>query len=296
MNKRRFTAMLLAALMTASVITSCVEDDTAEDENKQPAVTTTDASAKDPAGDNPNSNSGTHLDPSVDIIDVIDQTFNGFTDLKEENSKGEIVYCNDGEAEPVDKLCAHKFIVSKVNPKDEKGKYVLDQMMTRIEAITMVINAFSKDPINTGRIESHKEWSAIVIDRIEKDNFPKVFKSMIGDKKTGKITEDSLDDFILFDELAVLVVFGYENYTGGRINSGKKTDPSTLTVADVRSYATGVMGILDKWIDDHSVSPRRVSLASFIAKLVESEKKWDYWKDRVAFDASVSVVDPDSDK
>ena len=68
MNKRRFTAMLLAALMTASVITSCVEDDTAEDENKQPAVTTTDASAKDPAGDNPNSNSGTHLDPSVDML------------------------------------------------------------------------------------------------------------------------------------------------------------------------------------------------------------------------------------
>ena len=287
--------MLLAAIMTASAITSCVEDDTDADENKEPAVTTASNSDEVVTGDDANSNSGTHLDPSVDIIDVIDQTFNGFTDLKEENSKGEIVYCNDGEAEPVDKLCAHKFIVSKVNPKDEKGKYMLDQMMTRIEAITMVINALSDDPINKGMIESHKEWSTIVIDRIEKDNFPKIFKSMIGDKKTGKITEDSLDDFILFDELAILIVFGYENYIGVRINSGKKTDPSTLTVADVRSYATEVMGILDKWIDDHSVSPRRVSLAAFIAKLIESEKKWDYWKDLVAFDASVSIVDPEAD-
>lgn len=295
MIKRRFTAMLLAVLMTAAVFTSCVEDDSGDEGANSPAVTTTGDPAVSPnEPDNAVNGDGVHLDPSVEIIDVIDQTFNGFTDLKEENSKGEIVYCNGGEAETVDKLCLHKFIVAKVNPADEKGKFVPDQMMTRIEAITMIINAFSDDPINTGRIENKKEWSAEIIDRIEADKFPKTLKSLIADAKTGKITEESLSDFVRFDELALMIVFGYENYMGGRINSAKKNDPSSLSIDDVRSYASDIMGMLDKWIDDRSVSPRRISVATFISKLVEAEKKWDYWKDRVTFGASVSMSETGS--
>lgn len=153
------------------------------------------------------------MSPYVELIEVKDEEFHGFFDLVEKKGNVTEDHMHKGY---VDWLVDNGYIVSKLNPSDGKGEYRPDETIKSIEAITMLINAYSAEKINMN------DWIRDVCGRMEEDGFPEIFLQKINtDEKKAR---DYLYGGLRFEDCVMLLEFCYEKYTGKTIRASEADD------------------------------------------------------------------------
>lgn len=223
MNTKRITALLLVAVMCFGALVSC----TPPPQNNTPGETEAGTTAPGDKTDEDKPEETkipSNLNPSVSIIDVNDPTFRGFDDLVEllaDGSTQDTAFRNE-----IENLISEGFISNKVNPNDDKKKFMPTTAITYIEAITLAVNAFAKD----GKIDINSDnWHEAVVSTMKKGKVPtKLLQHITGktgvtdrDQLFAELTSSRMNAKCSYRYLLLILVYAYETYTGVSLVNGK---------------------------------------------------------------------------